>query len=176
MMPLARRINHRQRPAPRANLLPMEDRISALIALLDDSLWQAADLETRRLLVENVDVGGYVGVDADEADDFDCTLLAAIDEAWAAASGGRFGFTAQERQLASVMDEGFTGNDTWRQFGRAVGWVAGREWIDSDDVLYDLSAPEGHLPYIPGASTVVNTGRIYEGFMHFYARVAACRE
>lgn len=154
----------------------MDDRTAALTTLLADALWEAADLETRRLLVENVDVGGYVGVDADEAGEVDCTLLAAIDEAWAAASDGHFGFSAQEAQLSSVMDEGFTGNDTWRQFGRAVGWVQGREWIDDDDVTYDASAPKGHLPYVPGASTVVNTGRIYEGFVRFYAKVASCHE
>jgi GUN4-like len=152
----------------------MDDRTAVLETLLHDGHWEAADVETRRLLIENVDIGGYVGVDADEAGDLDCALLASIDAAWAAVTDGRFGFAAQQRQLTAVMDEGFTGNDTWRQFGRAVGWVEGREWIDDDAIIYDASAPEGHLPYVPGASTAVNTGRIYEGFVRFYARVASC--
>jgi len=152
----------------------MDDATAVLRTLLGDGHWQAADLETRRLLVANVDVGGYVGVDADEASELDCALLVAVDAAWASASDGRFGFSAQRRQLAAVMDEGFTGNDTWRQFGRAVGWVTGREWIDEDAVTYDASAPEGHLPYVPGSATVVVTGRIYEAFVIFYARLATC--
>jgi GUN4-like len=152
----------------------MDDRTAPLAALLDATQWRAADLETRRLLIEDADVGGYVGVDADEAGELSCELLAAIDTLWATASDGRFGFAAQERILARVMDEGFGGNDTWREFGRAVGWVAGREWIEDTDVVHDITAPEGHLPYVPGSSTVVNTGRIYEGFVRFYARVGTC--
>lgn len=153
----------------------MNDRTTALAALLRSNDWSAADAETRRLLVDDVDIGGYVGVDADEASQIDCDLLVAIDELWTDSSDGRFGLSVQEAILADVMAQDLAGNDTWRLFGRRVGWVSGREWIEDDQVEYSLEAPAGHLPYVPGIGTVVNTGRIYEGYLLFYRRVADCR-
>lgn len=156
-------------------MLPaMEERIAALRTLLEAGNWSAADGETKRLLVEDVDIGGYVGVDADETTRISCDLLRAIDDAWTTASGGRFGIAVQNRMLAATMAEGFTSNETWRQFGRDVGWVTSDGWIEADGVLHDEAAPDGHLPWIPGIGTVVNTGRIYEGLLGFYSRYSDC--
>lgn len=152
----------------------MDDRTTALAALLRTSDLRAADAETRRLLVDDVDIGGYVGVDADEASQLDCDLLIAIDELWTSTTSGHFGLSVQEAILANAIAEDLSGNDTWRLFGRRVGWVDGREWIEDDDVSYSLDAPAGHLPYVPGIGTVVNTGRIYEGYLRFYRRVRTC--
>lgn len=152
----------------------MDDRTTALAALLRSRDWKAADAETRRLLVQDVDIGGYVGVDADEATRIDCELLASIDGLWTDASDGRFGLSVQEGILAVAIAEDLPPNDTWRLFGRRVGWVDGRRWIGDSEVAYADDAAEGHLPYIPGIAPVVNTGRIYEGFLHFYSRVADC--
>ena len=152
----------------------MDDRTTALEALLRTRDWKAADEETRRLLIADVDIGGYVGVDADEASRIDCNLLAAIDSLWTESTDGQFGLAAQEAILADVIAQGLPPNDAWRLFGRKVGWVTGREWIERDDVRYSLDAPEGHLPYVPGIGTVVVTGRIYEGYLRFYSRVSDC--
>lgn len=152
----------------------MDERTTALRALLAEQEWSAADAETTRLLVENVDVGGYTGVDADEASRIDCGLLSSIDTHWSEASDGRFGLRVQEGVLAETMVKGFSSNETWREFGRELGWVRGRAWITSVDVDYSIDAPIGHLPYVPGIGTVVTTGRIYEGFRVFYSRVADC--
>jgi hypothetical protein len=152
----------------------MDERTTALAALLKTRDWKAADGETRRLLIDDVDIGGYVGVDADEAARIDCDLLVGIDSLWTAASDARFGLSVQEGILAEEIARDLASNDTWRMFGRRVGWVEGREWIEDGDVRYSLDAPIGHLPYVPGIGTVVNTGRIYEGYLLFYSRVADC--
>lgn len=152
----------------------MDDRTTALAALLKGHDWKAADAETRRVLVDDVDIGGYVGVDADEAARIDCDLLITIDRLWMSSSEGRFGLSVQEGILAEEIARDMPPNDTWREFGRRVGWVEGREWIEDHQVDYSLDAPIGHLPYVPGIGTVVNTGRIYEGFLLFYSRVADC--
>jgi hypothetical protein len=152
----------------------MTDRTSPLRALLAADEWQAADAETRRLLIADADVGGYVGLDPDEAAEVDCDLLLSIDAAWAEASDGRFGLTAQSDVLAEIRSRNLPRSDTWRSFGRAVGWVDGREWVEEDGLRYVADAPIGHLPWIPGTTTAVNTGRVYEGFFLFYARVATC--
>ena len=143
-------------------------------ALLRAHEWQAADDETRKLIVNDADLGGFVGVDAGEASLLHCDLLVAIDGAWTNASDGHFGLSAQQRILAAELKDDFATNESWRSFGREVGWVRGREWIEADDVTYSLDAPKGHLPYIPGIGTVVTTGRVYEPFLAFYNRVADC--
>ncbi len=152
----------------------MSDVTSPLRVLLAAGEWQAADAETRRLLIADADVGGYVGLDPDEAARIDCGLLLAIDDAWAGASDGRFGLTAQSRILNEVRARDLPRSDTWRMFGRTVGWVDGREWLEEDGLQYGADAPAGHLPWIPGTTTAVNTGRVYEGFFLFYARFADC--
>jgi hypothetical protein len=152
----------------------MDDTTAALRALLAAHEWHAADDETRRLLIEDADVGGFIGVDADEASHLHCDLLVAIDEAWTGASDGHFGLGTQQRILATELKDSLATNETWRSFGREVGWVRGREWIEAGDLTYSLDAPEGHLPYIPGIGTVVTTGRVYEAFLAFYNRVADC--
>ena len=152
----------------------MSHDVSTLTTLLEAGHWKAADEETARLLIADADVGGYVGVDADEATQIDCVLLDAIDAAWSSASDGRYGFARQRRILDEVIAAGHSSNETWREFGRMVGWVNAREWIEADEVVYTEDAKAGHLPYTPGFGTVVNTGRIYEGFLGFYARVGDC--
>jgi len=154
----------------------MMDPTSPLRALLAASEWKAADLETRRLLLSEADIGGYTGLDPDEAAEVGCDLLRLIDEAWREASNGRFGFSAQTEALAEARSLDLPRTDTWRAFGSAVGWVEGREWLEESGILYDLAAPSGHLPWLPGSTTVVNTGRIYEGFFQFYERFANCTD
>lgn len=152
----------------------MTDSTSPLRALLGAGEWKAADLETRRLLIARADTGGYAGIDPDEAASVDCSLLRAIDEAWSEASAGRFGFSAQAKALAAARSRSLPRADTWRAFGRTVGWVDGREWIEEDALTFDATAPAGHLPWVPGTATVVSTGRVYEVFFQFYARFAEC--
>ncbi len=152
----------------------MADVTSPLRALLAAGEWRAADAETRRLLIADADVGGYIGLDPDEAAQIDCDLLRSIDEAWASASNGRFGPAAQARILTEIRTRDLPRADTWRTFGRTVGWVDGREWLEEDDLQFEVDAPAGHLPWIPGTTTAVNTGRVYEGFFLFYARFADC--
>jgi len=152
----------------------MTDPTSPLRALLAAGEWQAADGETRRLLIADADIGGYVGLDPDEAAEISCSLLSAIDRVWSEASDGRFGFAAQARILADVRSRDLPRSDTWRSFGREVGWVDGREWVEEDGLSYEAEAPVGHLPWLPGTTTAVNTGRVYEGFFLFYARFSDC--
>ncbi len=154
----------------------MTDSISPLRALLAAAEWKAADLETRRLLVAGADTGGYAGLDADEAARVECDLLRAIDAEWVDATGGRFGFTPQAQALAAARDAALPRADTWRAFGRAVGWVDGRVWVEESGLQYTIDAPPGHLPWLPGSGTVVNTGRVYDAFFEFYARFAACSD
>ncbi|CAD7698898.1 unnamed protein product [Ostreobium quekettii] len=65
-----------------------------------------------------------------------------IDGLWRAASGGRFGYSAQKQVFAACQRR-------WTRFFVEVGWVDGEsnkyvEWPGAFD--YSLGAPAGHLP------------------------------
>ncbi len=95
-------------------ILPlMTDVTSPLRALLAAGEWRAADHETLRLLIADADVGGYIGLDPDEAATVDCDLLRSIDAAWREASDDRFGFTPQAEALRVARDRGLPRADTW---------------------------------------------------------------
>lgn len=154
----------------------MTDSTSPLRALLAAGEWRAADHETRRILIAEADTGGHEGLDPDEAADIDCALLRAIDDSWSRVSDGRFGFSAQMEALSAARSRALPRADTWRAFGRSVGWVDGREWVEEDGLRFESDAPPGHLPWLPGFGPVVNTGRVYEGFFAFYKRFETCMD
>ncbi len=147
--------------------------ISALDALLGAGEWRAADEETRRLLLADADQGGFIGLDPGEVPSLDCALLLGIDKAWCAASGGRYGFTAQSEILAAVRAQGFRQKKVWRVFGNRTGWRQ-RSWLDISDLSYRADAPEGHLPWVPGTFPTVSTGRTYEVLFLFYKVFSDC--
>ena len=97
--------------------------VSALENLLAAGEWRAADEETRRLLLEEGDRGGFAGLDPDEVLQLDCTLLTGIDVAWRTASDGRYGLSVQSELLSAIRAEGHPRKTTWRLFGTRVGWV-----------------------------------------------------
>ena len=76
--------------------------VSALENLLAAGEWRAADEETRRLLLEEGDRGGFAGLDPDEVLQLDCTLLTGIDVAWRTASDGRYGLSVQSELLSAI--------------------------------------------------------------------------
>ena len=153
----------------------MTDPTSPLRALLGAGEWQAADLETRRLLIAHADTGGYAGIDPDEAAAVECDLLRSIDEAWSDASAGRFGFSAQAARPGRGPKPPPSASRHLAGVRRTVGWVDGREWLEEDGSRTRPARPPGHLPWLPGTSTVVNTGRVYEGFFQFYAPLSPRR-
>jgi hypothetical protein len=149
---------------------------SALETLLAAGEFRAADDETRRLLLADADDGGFVGLDPSEVPTLDCALLLAIDEAWAEASNGRYGLTAQSEILAAVRAEDHSRKETWRVFGTRVGWFEASDagWFEASDVGYSGDADVGHLPWIPGIWPTVSTGRPYEVLFLFYRHYARC--
>ena len=133
-----------------AILSPMTDLTSPLPRLA--GVRANGRLPTSRraaLLIAQADTGGYAGIDPNEAATVECDLLRSIDEAWSEASSGRFGFSAQANALAAARSRDLPRADTWRAFGRTVGWVNGREWIEEDGLSYDGQRPRGISPGSP---------------------------
>ena len=153
---------------------PMET--SVLKTLLAAGEWRAADDETRRLLLVDADDGGFTGLDPSEVPTLDCALLLAIDEAWAKASKGQYGLTAQSEILAAVRAEDHSQKEMWRTFGTRVGWFNDAGWSEASEVGYSSDGGAGHLPWIPGIWPTVSTGRPYEVLFLFYRHFSRCTE
>jgi GUN4-like len=110
---------------------------SQLDALLSTGRWQAADLETKEVMLR---VMGRVDfLPRELIEEFPCEDLSIIDRLWRHYSRDRFGFSIQVEILNEV-------GGNWNNFGDRVGWRIDGIWQPKDDRCYDLQAPAGHLP------------------------------
>ncbi|HIK44860.1 MAG TPA: GUN4 domain-containing protein, partial [Leptolyngbyaceae cyanobacterium M65_K2018_010] len=85
-------------------------------------------------------------------------VLQTLDQLWVEASGGRFGFSVQQRLWAEGRAQNPVDSATAaKAFGDRVGWtrppgmedptfIAG-EWLTEMEITYSLDAPVGHLPW-----------------------------
>jgi hypothetical protein len=105
--------------------------------LLKTGQWQAADLETKAIMLRIVGREDYLPREI--IDEFPCEPLDIVDQLWLHRSGNRFGFSVQVRILQEVA-----GN--WEKFGDLVGWRVNQVWLTKYDRRYNLQAPTGHLP------------------------------
>jgi dsRNA-specific ribonuclease len=110
---------------------------SQLDALLSTEKWQAADLETREVMLRVI--GRVDFLPRELIEEFPCEDLSIIDRLWRHYSRDRFGFSIQVEILNEV-------GGNWDNFGDRVGWRIDGIWQPKDDRHYDLQAPAGHLP------------------------------
>lgn len=135
------------------------NKTAQLRDFLNEQNWGAADRETRRLLSgEDYPYGPNIATVPLE-------LIRAIDEAWLAASDGRFGLSVQAKIWAAAVaahpnDRDMAVND----FRDRVGWkltapraevdFISSDWLNESELNYSLQAPMGHLPWagVPDAA------------------------
>lgn len=110
---------------------------SQLDALLSTGKWQAADLETKEVMLRVI--GRVDFLPKELIEEFPCEDLSIIDRLWRHYSRERFGFSIQVEILNEV-------GGNWDNFGDRVGWRIDGIWQPKDDRRYDLQAPAGHLP------------------------------
>ena len=109
--------------------------------------WREAEYETQRVM------SSYLSSEVIAR--LSCTdLLFKIDEPWVRYSSGRFGFSTQ---FKIYYDSGVNPNvhgvyqwadqdDKLYRFFDLVGWLGDGDGILYEDLIFDLSAPSGHLP------------------------------
>ncbi|CAN5676982.1 hypothetical protein BH23CYA1_BH23CYA1_15520 [soil metagenome] len=117
--------------------------------LLEAGDWKATDQETYEVMIRAVgkEPGNYFT--SDELLNFPCKDLLAIDRLWVKYSQGLFGFSVQKKiyvECGARLDGKYPGDKVWQAFGDRVGWRVNGSWLSYDDVTFDISAPEGHLP------------------------------
>lgn len=116
---------------------------SQLQAALQQKDWKAADRETYLRLLDaagpKAQALGFTP--QDEMSTFSCTDLKTVDTLWSAASGGRFGFAAQQGILRALGD--------YRKMYDQVGWQKpSGEWL----IEWTYNPQTKRMDYKPGRS------------------------
>ena len=119
----------------------MINKFSQLQNLLVIKNWQQADLETRRvmLMIAGADQRDDLILTQEDIEKFSCNDLMIIDRLWFQYSQRRFGFRVINNIYQQVQ-----GN--YAQLAKIVGWGIGDRWLNYDNIIFDISAPVGHLP------------------------------
>ena len=121
-------------------------RYAKLERLMNEGMWQAADLETYKLIIQTCgkDVGD--GFSMKDLKEFSCWDLQTIDRLWVEASNGHFGFSVQKNiweRCGSPMDY----NDDSKKFTEKVGWRSEGSFVDYDKFKFSPSLSlKGELP------------------------------
>ena len=142
--------------------------------LLATEQWEEADAETKELMLTVAGREKEGLLDRKSGETFPCADLCTIDQLWVKYSRGRFGFSVQKRILESldknqkvntktsgshqldssvkdslnqVSDSLAYGEPHLRDiFASRVGWQVDGKWLYSHELIFNLSAPQGHLP------------------------------
>ncbi|MBR8828247.1 MAG: GUN4 domain-containing protein [Gomphosphaeria aponina SAG 52.96 = DSM 107014] len=123
---------------------------SKLHYLLATEKWKEADRETYKLILKlaNREDLGYLYIyDVDRIESK--TELPLIDQLWLKYSKKRFGFSVQKKiyqKISGSLDGEDYNLAIKKKFGEAVGWRVNDYWLNCQEIHYDISAPEGHLP------------------------------
>ncbi len=154
---------------PTKGLSQMRVDYSRLQDLLITQEWEEADVETKDIMLKIACREEQGFLDRKSSQQIPNEDLYTIDRLWAINSGNRFGFSIQNRILkslfqretsqASEVDKSINisinplsnvgnldGLHLRDRFASSVGWRVGGKWLHSDQLIFDLSAPVGHLP------------------------------
>ncbi|NER45296.1 MAG: GUN4 domain-containing protein [Symploca sp. SIO1A3] len=128
---------------------------SRLHRLLLEGQWEAADQETRKLMLTAADREQDGWLDRKSLQNFPCTDLYTIDQLWLKFSQKRFGFSTQQHIWDNIINNPNTPqktslnqrtSDKIEQFGELLGLRFNGNWLKINELTFDISAPQGHLP------------------------------
>jgi hypothetical protein len=142
--------------------------------LLQAGDWQAADDETYRVMLKCVGRKEGDWMRVEQLRSFPCADLRTIDQLWQTYSNGQFGFSVQQSiylDCGAMLNGEYPGDRIWEQFGDRVGWRRGNRWIYYQDVMFDPTAPKGHLP----AKACVLVGVVDWWCWVLFSRIEACK-
>jgi hypothetical protein len=131
-------------------------RYFKLAFYLQTQQWKAADRETYWVMVAAADRAQKGYLDLEDLRNFPCADLRVIDQLWVRYSDGHFGFSVQKQiwvEVGGKLDFGEDENAAISAFEKMSdrnGWRVQGEYISSDQITFNTSAPEGHLPLVGG--------------------------
>lgn len=123
--------------------------LAAKIAvLLASGRWKEADEETLNIMLQVAGREKEGWLDVSSIEEFPCEDLRAIDQLWLQSSDGRFGFSVQKQIWKSVGGNFNADDQIYEAFSGSVGWRVNKNWLQVDDLTFNSSAPNGHLPAV----------------------------
>ncbi|MDJ0718147.1 MAG: GUN4 domain-containing protein [Prochloraceae cyanobacterium] len=151
---------------------------TGLRALLEAQNWKEADRETANVMLQAAERTSQGYLTESDIESFPCEDLRTINQLWLKYSDGKFGFSVQKEIYQSLGGTKEYNQEIWSSFGDRVGWKKGDEWLDRDAITWNLSAQEGHLPYINGwvdmfAYKAAKGGGVQAAFERMEAKVLA---
>lgn len=135
--------------------------------LLAAQKWKEANEETFRVMlaVANREEEGWL--DEESIENFRCEDLKIIDQLWVKYSNGRFGFSVQKRIYTSLSVIKEYNEIICQAFGERVGWRKENQWRLYSELIFDLKAPEAHLPICLGGDGFRRGWDVIGGFLFF---------
>jgi serine/threonine-protein kinase len=108
--------------------------------------WEEAEKETLRvmLVVAKREKEGWL--EKEDIDNFPCEDIRTIDQLWVKYSNGKFGFSVQKRIYQSFGGTREYNYEIWNKFVDRVGWRKGENWLYYNNITFEKTALEGHLP------------------------------
>nr|WP_232826245.1 GUN4 domain-containing protein [Cyanothece sp. BG0011] len=115
--------------------------------MLKAGKWKAADKETARVMCQAANRSKEEYLREKDIDNFPCTDLRTINQLWLDYSGGKFGFSVQKEIYHRLGGTRDYNQEVWQTFGDTVGWSKAGSWLYYRNITYNISDPQGHLPY-----------------------------
>ena len=116
--------------------------------LLAHQNWKEADEETARLMFKISRREKEKWLRVEDIERFPSNDLRTIDRLWVKYSNGRFGFSVQKRIYQSLGGTKEFNQEITKAFWEKVGLIVNDQpyWSQYDNLIFNLSAPLGHLP------------------------------
>ncbi|AUT00284.1 hypothetical protein CLI64_07745 [Nostoc sp. CENA543] len=157
-----------------------------------DKNWEAADLQTYRLMLNIAKREKEQYLDEDSIKNFSCDELRKIDQIWLNNSNKRFGFSVQKKMFERTGNRlglklgDWTSKDyeNYLRFAEAVGWYNYKQenetsgsrgnWVRYEELLGRIkeNSIEGSLPW---GAKYFNLRRRLEEWRNFFSRAATCK-
>lgn len=134
---------------------------SQLNQLLSEKKWQEADEETSKILL-NLGIKYRQDLEPEQTERkdktelflskehinaFPCKDLRIIDKLWLKYSNSQFGFSIQTCIWQSIIQQQKDVNLKCKSFVENVGWFINDNWRSNAEIIYEIDAPIGHLPF-----------------------------
>ncbi|OYE04593.1 GUN4 domain-containing protein [Nostoc sp. 'Peltigera membranacea cyanobiont' 232] len=123
----------------------LQTSINQLETYLMNGQWRDADQQTLKIIIQMQGREDWELFDTEWLENFPCEYLHILDQLWLKYSNGKFGFTVQ-KQIWQECGSSRSYGSNWEQFKNRVGWLVNQEMIVYGEIVFDISAPEGHLP------------------------------
>lgn len=122
-------------------------KYTQLESLLSQGRWKEADQETAKVILKIANRQQEGFLDPISIEKFPLRYLQQIDQLWVNYSNNRFGFSIQKRILTETIEQFSNLNGaSMNNFYERIGWIKNGQFLDYDNLDFEVTAPEGGLP------------------------------